>query len=246
MQANKPTKIPSGRPTTASRPDTVVVNQQNNNLTQPETEKEPIAQQSQPNPELVQERKELVSPETEKAIQPVSAMNGDPNLPNGNTRDHKLADLPKEEANGSHSGPSNPTAAVQIPSKSEPIDADETPSVPPKDPADDLTMDDPEPVPVEAEDAPVARRDQNVNKQLLPPPPPVPQQPPNSNEGSTAPPEAAEQKQQWLLPPITPRFQGKKCLVLDLDETLVHSSFKVSLTLNTCNCRLPLSDPAPS
>lgn len=36
-----------------------------------------------------------------------------------------------------------------------------------------------------------------------------------------------EEKQQWLLPPIAPRFEGKKCLVLDLDETLVHSSFKV-------------------
>lgn len=40
--------------------------------------------------------------------------------------------------------------------------------------------------------------------------------------------QAPISKQQWLLPPITPRFQGKKCLVLDLDETLVHSSFKVS------------------
>jgi RNA polymerase II subunit A small phosphatase-like protein len=29
-----------------------------------------------------------------------------------------------------------------------------------------------------------------------------------------------------LLPPLEPRFKGKKCLVLDLDETLVHSSFK--------------------
>ncbi|SCU96760.1 LANO_0E14290g1_1 [Lachancea nothofagi CBS 11611] len=29
-----------------------------------------------------------------------------------------------------------------------------------------------------------------------------------------------------LLPPRTPQFAGKKCLVLDLDETLVHSSFK--------------------
>jgi len=29
-----------------------------------------------------------------------------------------------------------------------------------------------------------------------------------------------------LLPPKEPRFEGKKCLVLDLDETLVHSSFK--------------------
>eukprot|EP01128_Nolandella_sp_AFSM9_P003815 TRINITY_DN1685_c0_g1_i2.p1 TRINITY_DN1685_c0_g1~~TRINITY_DN1685_c0_g1_i2.p1 ORF type:complete len:301 (-),score=50.16 TRINITY_DN1685_c0_g1_i2:362-1198(-) len=29
-----------------------------------------------------------------------------------------------------------------------------------------------------------------------------------------------------LLPPLTPRMAGRKCLVLDLDETLVHSSFK--------------------
>ncbi|KAI0999575.1 hypothetical protein K3495_g8623 [Podosphaera aphanis] len=37
----------------------------------------------------------------------------------------------------------------------------------------------------------------------------------------------SEQRNKWLLPPIAPRFKGKKCLVLDLDETLVHSSFKV-------------------
>ncbi|KAJ6609846.1 NLI interacting factor [Mycena sp. CBHHK59/15] len=29
-----------------------------------------------------------------------------------------------------------------------------------------------------------------------------------------------------LLPPISPQHLGRKCLVLDLDETLVHSSFK--------------------
>jgi len=29
-----------------------------------------------------------------------------------------------------------------------------------------------------------------------------------------------------LLPPLKPEYEGKKCLVLDLDETLVHSSFK--------------------
>ncbi|ELR06559.1 hypothetical protein VC83_07500 [Pseudogymnoascus destructans] len=39
--------------------------------------------------------------------------------------------------------------------------------------------------------------------------------------------DTVEEKQQWLLPPIEPRFNGKKCLVLDLDETLVHSSFKI-------------------
>ncbi len=37
--------------------------------------------------------------------------------------------------------------------------------------------------------------------------------------------DAAEPKA--LLPPVEPHLQGRKCLVLDLDETLVHSSFKV-------------------
>jgi TFIIF-interacting CTD phosphatase-like protein len=30
-----------------------------------------------------------------------------------------------------------------------------------------------------------------------------------------------------LLPPLSAKHAGRKCLVLDLDETLVHSSFKV-------------------
>lgn len=30
-----------------------------------------------------------------------------------------------------------------------------------------------------------------------------------------------------LLPPIAPQHAGRKCLVLDMDETLLHSSFKV-------------------
>ncbi len=33
---------------------------------------------------------------------------------------------------------------------------------------------------------------------------------------------------QPLLPPIAPHHAGRKCLVLDLDETLVHSSFRVT------------------
>ncbi|KAI9319123.1 NLI interacting factor [Dichotomocladium elegans] len=31
----------------------------------------------------------------------------------------------------------------------------------------------------------------------------------------------------WFLPPLAAEHSGRKCLVLDLDETLVHSSFKV-------------------
>ena len=38
---------------------------------------------------------------------------------------------------------------------------------------------------------------------------------------------ASTEAPKWLLPPLSPRFAGRKCLVLDLDETLVHSSFKV-------------------
>ncbi|KAJ5086012.1 hypothetical protein N7532_010783 [Penicillium argentinense] len=54
---------------------------------------------------------------------------------------------------------------------------------------------------------------------VLPPPPPLP-----VPEAPSAP-DADDQR--WLLPPPLPHLQNRKCLVLDLDETLVHSSFKV-------------------
>ena len=44
-----------------------------------------------------------------------------------------------------------------------------------------------------------------------------------------------------LLPPLAPEHAGRKCLVLDLDETLVHSSLKVSVvpTLSTIILTFP-------
>jgi RNA polymerase II subunit A small phosphatase-like protein len=62
----------------------------------------------------------------------------------------------------------------------------------------------------------------------LPPPPPVEyrRQEVSQHEGSPMA-DGSETGQKWLLPPKRPEFAGKKCLVLDLDETLVHSSFKV-------------------
>ncbi|KAI1331341.1 NIF-domain-containing protein [Xylariaceae sp. FL0255] len=66
-------------------------------------------------------------------------------------------------------------------------------------------------------------------KTVLPPPPPptaAPTPPPAPIAAEET--MVAEQVQQkFLLPPIEPRFKGRKCLVLDLDETLVHSSFKI-------------------
>ncbi|KAE8149676.1 NIF-domain-containing protein [Aspergillus avenaceus] len=60
----------------------------------------------------------------------------------------------------------------------------------------------------------------NTQADLPPPPPLAPpgQQPQNEN---------LDRDQQWLLPPPQPHLRERKCLVLDLDETLVHSSFKV-------------------
>ncbi|KAK4160959.1 phosphatase PSR1 [Cladorrhinum sp. PSN259] len=65
----------------------------------------------------------------------------------------------------------------------------------------------------------------------VPPPPPGPvptaPNPPTSSLVETPPAFAPDQPQRFLLPPQAPEFKGRKCLVLDLDETLVHSSFKI-------------------
>lgn len=105
-------------------------------------------------------------------------------------------------------------------------------SVPPKDEDGDTEMPDAlvetsEPVvqPVEVDDL-----------QKLPPAPPlpaVPNPPQNTEGGLVIAPD--EPQQEWLLPPIQPQFKGRKCLVLDLDETLVHSSFKVGFFHLICS-----------
>ncbi|KAF3480686.1 general stress response phosphoprotein phosphatase Psr1/2 [Arthroderma uncinatum] len=79
-------------------------------------------------------------------------------------------------------------------------------------------------------DEPVAEVNNQVAHQTnLPPPPPLDRQYTQSNADKPVPPVPSVQneKQKWLLPPIQDHFNGRKCLVLDLDETLVHSSFKV-------------------
>lgn len=62
----------------------------------------------------------------------------------------------------------------------------------------------------------------------IPPPPPLEHA--TTSQDALLPATEAE-KQLCLLPPIQAHLKNRKCLVLDLDETLVHSSFKVGLFL---------------
>ncbi|CAK7272986.1 hypothetical protein SEPCBS119000_005414 [Sporothrix epigloea] len=71
----------------------------------------------------------------------------------------------------------------------------------------------------------------DVLPSIPPPPPGLPPtsvQPTSENDNTIAIAELVEvHRQKALLPPIEAHLKGRKCLVLDLDETLVHSSFKI-------------------
>ncbi|KAJ4337839.1 hypothetical protein N0V87_004395 [Didymella glomerata] len=81
-------------------------------------------------------------------------------------------------------------------------------------------------VPHEGEDLDAAVATTEQPKVDLPPPPPLEQRQ-DAVQKQTSEMSEASEPQKYLLGPIEPRFKGKKCLVLDLDETLVHSSFKI-------------------
>lgn len=209
--ANKVTKAPGGRSTTASMPNQSATSQPNNTG---ENEKSAL-----PNEAQSEERNDTTSLDSGKALQSGAGVNGELSKPG----DTPLLDVSKEMGSSSvaQSGRQTPSIAVQ-PAIVDPGAAQGS-SQKQKDGEGDVPMEDSEPVSISKDEPPVTKSDE-VAKPVLPPPPPVPQPGPSDESGNEL-----EQKQQWLLPPIAPRFQGKKCLVLDLDETLVHSSFKVMI-----------------
>ena len=90
----------------------------------------------------------------------------------------------------------------------------------------DVAMPDAPVVPAARETASQDTAQQMAQTQMaLPPPPPRNGQERSVPSSTHATPD--DRPQQWLLPPLQSQLKGRKCLVLDLDETLVHSSFKV-------------------
>lgn len=225
VPANKISKVPSGRPTTASRPEQGSTNNVNAPAP-PQSEKEAL-RQAEPEREM----NEAASLDLGRTLQSGAVVNGDANRLSGDARDQPLPALPQEaETTAPQAGQPSPSVVVQAPARAPSTRASSSAQVPSqeaKDAEGDVKMVDSDPVPTEKVEpaAPVTRQTETT-RPVLPPPPSSP--PPGPSEDVTLP-EPADQGQKWLLPPIAPRFQGKKCLVLDLDETLVHSSFKVCL-----------------
>lgn len=219
--ANRVAKVPARRPTVASRSEKAGAEQQNDIVAQSKTEKEAIEQTETGN-----DRDDVTGLDSGRTVQSEADQPAGPNrelnLP-GDARDQPLPELPKE------SGPSTssvgPSVVIQAPARTSSTRATAAPesSEGPKDEECDVAVQDSEPLPSDTETVPddaVPRGDEVVRADLSLPPAP------QADGSEEAVPETAEAKQQWLLPPVAPRFKGKKCLVLDLDETLVHSSFK--------------------
>lgn len=95
----------------------------------------------------------------------------------------------------------------------------------------DIAMVDAPPTTSAPEDPAATTRELQQVQINLPPPPPRNGNGNGNGAASSSNAVVPSEKQKWLLPPLQPHFKGRKCLVLDLDETLVHSSFKVCRTI---------------
>lgn len=207
LPAAKIAKV-SQRPTTSSKPENS--DTQTAPATQPLLEKDTLRQADLAHGEKATSTKQ----ETETTF---TGANGELSRPGDSHNQSPPQDL---NANRTRGNQSNPSVLVEAPTPDT--------TVPPTaihNAGGDTKMENADSLPPAKDDAQsTTNRVEEPATAALPPPPPVPPGPTEEERAI----ETADGKQQWLLPPIAPRFKGKKCLVLDLDETLVHSSFKVS------------------
>jgi carboxy-terminal domain RNA polymerase II polypeptide A small phosphatase len=234
-------------PTTSSKPESSNLQSTSIRSTVPVIEKEALGQVD-PVPNASADQVE-----TSQAVSRGKSVNSqgkvDRKTSLRDARDQPLPAIPQDadkilEAQDSSA---NPSVVVQAPAAAHPRQDDQIPIKAQNQDGSDVSKDslmaEASPITAEVPKASVTDQQEVKSKSsTLPPPPPPPLPLPEpaqnsanpSQESATA--ENAEEKQQWLLPPIEPRFHGKKCLVLDLDETLVHSSFKVTLILDSVIC----------
>lgn len=104
---------------------------------------------------------------------------------------------------------------------------------------EDIEMADAPPETPEPDEGPVeVPRQPEPTPHILLPPPPTPLHRENASTNLISMTTAVEaEPATYLLPPVQPHLKGRKCLVLDLDETLVHSSFKI---LNQADFTIPV------
>lgn len=188
-----------------------------------------------PSGEPTSSKSQLFDKEKEKEIQPVQDPSRSAKRASASTSQEQPV-VDTESKQTTLVGTSGPSITINSPPQENHQENAPVPHAVTKDDDSDVNMTDDQPA-VPEQVQPQSEEEQ-LAKPIPPPPAPVPVV--DSSSTNHEEPEATAangETQKWLLPPLEPKFKGKKCLVLDLDETLVHASFKI---LHQADFTLPI------